>query len=210
MKLQIKKIIAREFLTLMTLLFTGLIIMGVTCSVNLIRSRRSTKLSIEISNKKIIADRLVNQLNQKIEAQNLFRKKVYDANYDTTGMWTKLSHLAQLDSISYYWKNIWTKEAVEFTKNFGYSSPIEFKTFIETNTIDSLDIKNNNNSISITKEVNALAVERERIESKILTFSQQFNLTLRLFTILFILLFICRYLVYGIIWSLRIIKKKSD
>ena len=82
MKLNTKKIIAREFLILLSALIVSLIILGIIYSLNSFRKSKITNLSKEIQNNYIKSESLKSQYESKKGTQIWFHNALYSFIYD--------------------------------------------------------------------------------------------------------------------------------
>ena len=124
-------------------------------------------------------------------------------------MWKRIDYLAQQDSISYKWKNIWHKDLVTFHKEIGFQNPEEFKAFIDDNRISEKD----KSDFTVANEKKAIITDldsemKETQKSK-LSYDEQLDFTTATLLLLCLFIFGFRYLYYGVRWSLRILNEKA-
>ncbi len=109
MKLQIKKIIAREFLILTISIGIGLLIYASTFPYNFYRQNNVVDLGQTITSKTLLADSLSKQFNVKTKGKKWLVQKFneeFDFSSDKSYLDTlivQLDILAQKDSIKYRW-----------------------------------------------------------------------------------------------------------
>ncbi|MCB0742018.1 MAG: hypothetical protein KDB92_13460, partial [Chitinophagaceae bacterium] len=213
MKLRTKKLIAREFLLLTITLAVGLICFIGTYPYNNYIKRQSGNLNEEIADKTKIKDSLSYQHRTKLQKKNWFFEK-FTAKfgsdvYKNDELWSRLSYLAEKDSIKHKW-NKWDKELIEFNKELEFDTPEKFKEFFDKNKITINDSTNYMKSQILSKDIEELKTKRKEAERKHLSFKQQINFGVTSAIILGILLFAVRYLFYAIKWSIKILKQKSE
>jgi hypothetical protein len=217
MKLTTKKIIAREFLAALLVLAIGLTTFLGIYAYNSIKEKKISRLTSEINIASKQVDSLSYSYNKKTDKQNWFFKKwssTFDLSEDTLyntleKVWKRIDYLAQQDSISYRWKNIWHKDLVTFHKEIGFQNPEEFKAFIDDNRISEKDKSDFTKSIEKKAIVTELDNQIKETQKSKLSNDEQLDFTTT--TILLVCLFIFgfRYLYYGVKWSIRILKEKA-
>lgn len=216
MKLTTKKIIAREFLTLTIVLTLGLISFLCTYPYNSYKRYQVENKSTEISEKSKKVDTLSLSFKNKIDQRKwLFDKytKQWDSGDELNTpdkLWQRIDFLALNDSIKYKWKNVWDKDLIAFNRAIGFSNPDEFQSFIDKNRTTKIDSSNYDSSFAINTEIDLLTQNKNDYESKILSKNEQTEFGLKALIICFIILFGFRYLFYSIMWSLKILKQKSE
>lgn len=214
MKLQTKKIIAREFLILIVTALIGLIGFLGTYSYNYFKKSKTDNLNESIAEKNKIADSLIKPYNIKIGKQNWFFDKYFarvnreDAEFNTSDkLWNRLDNLAQEDSVKYKWEKVWSKELISFMKETGFQSGDSFNSFIIANRITTDDFENHNRAKKLNREIGKLESEKEAITSKMLSANQQVAFGFKCFIVAVIVLFGIRYLFYAIRWSIKILRQ---
>lgn len=216
MKLTTKKIIAREFLSLILVLTIGLVSFLCTYTYNIFQLNQAENKSTKISEKTKLADSLSILYKSKLDKQDWFVQK-FNNHYNFTDdnirddrIWKMYDNLAEKDSIKHKWENNWHKSFVEFIKEIGFSNPLAFHSFIEKNRITKLDSSNYDSSVAISMEIALLLKDKKDNESKILSYNEQTEFGLKALIICFIILFGFRYLFYSLKWSLKTLKQKSE
>ncbi len=218
MRLQTKKIIAREFLILTIAFFIGLLCFFSTYLYNFYKNKQAGDINKSIEEKSAQADSLAFAYKQKTEKQNWFFNQ-YSAEFDVKGdskyntkekVWSRIDNLAKKDSIRFKWENVWDKELINYNKKIGFQTPDSFKTFIESNRINETEIENYNSSLKLIEVIKSLTSKKDKIKSKTLTFDKQLEFGIKSLLVLIIFLFILRYLFYGIKWSIRTLKQKAE
>ncbi|MBE7440841.1 MAG: hypothetical protein HS119_00090 [Flavobacteriales bacterium] len=169
MKLQTKKIIAREFLVLTITIVIGLIAFALTYPYNLYRHNQVGNLEKTISEKTTLSDSLSKSFESKKEKRNWLGEKCakeVDVNPDTTyinDLWKILEALYQKDSLAIRWNTKWKVSGWDliFTK-IGFQNPDSLKKFVELNIITNNEVDNKNSSIKINQEINILNLQKKR------------------------------------------------
>ncbi|MDP4267815.1 MAG: hypothetical protein Q8880_10340 [Bacteroidota bacterium] len=213
MKLQIKKIIAREFLILTIVIVIGLIAFLGTFPYNYYNHSQIEKLSLIIISKTNHADSLSKSFDLKDEKQRWFFKMFIGNISDTSQypyntkekLWKLTDYLARVDSIKIKFGKIWSKELIDIFKSMGFFSPEVFHKFIESNRINSLDLDNKKQAKKIIKEISLLKDRKSKYENNILSYYQQIYFGIWMLILSSILFFILRYLLYAIKWSIKIL-----
>jgi hypothetical protein len=218
MKLTIKKIIAREFLTLTLVLSLGLVSFLCTYPYNAFKRNQAENKSTDISEKTKLADSLSIPYKSKLDKQNWFFEKFsnhYDLSGDTTfdssnEIWKGFDKNAINDSIKYKWEKKWDKDDITYFKEIGFSNPVALHSFIDKNRITKLDSTNYDSSVTINSEIASLSKSKNDNDSEILSYNEQTEFGLKALIICFIILFGFRYLFYSLKWSLKTLKQKSE
>ena len=208
MKLHLKKIIAREFLLVILAFFLSLIFYLGTYLYNYFRLFQINKIEKSIAINHILVSSLSNPLQVKQVRINLFKENANIEGFDTTGVWERLVEVEKADSIKYYWDNKWSKDVIKFTKKQGFLKDEEFKSFILSTKIDTVDIKNYNKSQEFQENVNDFKSQKKILESKVLSGSMQIDFGIGAAIILVFLLFPLRYFFYSTSWSIKTLKEK--
>ncbi len=146
--------------------------------------------------------------NQKIIAREINKFNLPGwSNNDK--VWKRLSDLSEKDSIRFKCKS-WDRELISFVQESGFETPEAFKNFIDANIIISDDIKRNNEASNMKAEIKSLNKEKEYAQSKIFSFEKQFQFALIAFIVSLSLLFIMRYIFYGIKWFIKTLNQKQS
>jgi hypothetical protein len=211
-----KKIIAKEFL-----FFTALI--SITLISFLFLLVYNQKVIYNIDNQKYIknekiksANNLVSIYNAKIDIQTshfntLFRhiekeKIFYVDDKNRNDLWNRLSYLVIKDSLKYRWHNKWNKSLVDGIKNQGYKSLKNLKNLL----LKILLLKKK--KVIILKVIKFM-MKRSLLTIKLRIYKKRFNnseikwIVLKTFILAFIVLFVLRYIKYGIAWSIKTLKQ---
>lgn len=216
MKLQTKKIIAREFLLLMFSFGIGLVAFSCTYLYNFYHHTKSQNISSEIENKEFIADSLAKPLDNKTKQQVWFYNKNIEMG-DSSASWTygspeklwhRMDELALQDSIIIKYQKVWTPELKELLSNLGFKSPNKLQDFIDKNRITSEDNSNFEKAKNIRPEINSLKSNLANHNYKVLFFKSQIEFGFWAFCISLLIFFAMRYIFYSIKWSIKTLKQK--
>lgn len=212
MKLQTKKIIAREFLLLTIALTSGLICFLFTYPYNKYRNGQASKLDIIIATKTKISDSLSYQYDSKSQNRNWFFGK-YSEKFgfnqnQNKDYWNLLYHFAEKDSLKFKW-NRWTKELVDFNNQLGFNTPQKLTEFFLTNRITNKDSFNYLQSQKVMNDIVELKAQKKLVQEKVLTFNEQVKLGITTLIALAIILFAIRYIFYSVRWSINILKQQN-
>lgn len=213
MKLQTKKLIAREFL-LMTLAFAvGFISFLFIYPYNYYRASQTDNLDKTIVEKNKITDSLAYQFKSKSQKKDWyfekFTSKFGSDLYKNEELWNRLSYLAEKDSIKHKW-NIWAKELIDFNKELDFDTPQKFKEFIDAIRINSKDSANYTESLKVNREIGALKERKKEIEIKKLSSKEQLRFGVASTIVLLIILIPARHLFYAVRWSIKVLKQKNE
>ena len=215
MKLQTKKIIAREFLLLMLAIGIGLIGFLCTYLYNSYQRNKAQKLSDEITTKESIADSLSKPFDIKSKQIHLLYEKfnanenVFPTDYESflKNTWTNLSKLELKDNIA---KSIkWDPRFKQLLRDVGFNSSEELQNFIEENRLTKDDTLNSQIAKSYQQEIRLLESKRTDYNSYLLAFKGQIDFGICVFCISLIILFASRYIYYAIKWSIKTLKQKQ-
>ena len=191
-----KKVIAREFLVIIACL----VITGLSFPILKFHNHNQNK-KYNVAN-----DNLENNVySKKINAQNIFFDgfaKEFDLKYNgeynrfRDALWRSLATDVENDSINYKWMSNKKPKFITFVKNTGIANAEGFKKFLLDNTISKTEIKKQE------AQVDKLHYEKAQILSP-----EEINeLLLKIFVISIIVLFLLRYIFYGIVWSVKTLK----
>ena len=212
MKLGRKKIIAREFLTLISCVLISIVAYIGTFPYNNIIRSKIKKIESKIQNLDYQSDSLIKPYKQKIKKQEWFYNefirlatyKVYE-KYDE--VWQRLSKLQKSDSIIYKWENVWSKDLIRITKEIGFKNGKEFNQFIIDYSFNEKDYEIQNKVASLNNQIE-IYLKIKPTRNLILTSSEQLQFGLYCLVIFSIIVFPLRYLIYSIKWSIKTLKQK--
>jgi hypothetical protein len=209
-----KKIIAREFLFALSVLFTGISTFLGVYAYNAFQKSEVKRMTSEITIATAKSDSLSLSLKEKMKNREWFFdewSKYFDLTADgkyssITQLWKRSEFLAQHDSIQYRWANVWTTDMVSFFEGIGFSNSLEFEDFIERNLISKADSINSVSSDSLTNLVKNIEAEKSVVSGKIISSDDQLNLVSWVVLIAAIVIFGIRFIIYGVLWSLKVLK----
>lgn len=211
--MQIKKIIAKEFLMLVLLALLGSISYFSTYVYNHFKQNKKDLLKTEIKQHTIIKDSLSKIISEKKYAHVWFFKEVskeYNVEkYNSEEKyWNRSLALAKNDSIKIIWETKWKKDPqyIQFFNKIGFPNSDSLQNFIITNSYSKFELNTKNKADSLNKIIARL--NKTYNTTSILSHNQQFEYLWKAILILFTLLFAFRYLFYAIKWSIRTLKDK--
>ena len=209
-----KKIIAREFLIFLVMLILGIVVFLCIYPYNSYRENQIEKVNKSITEKELLADSLHKSVNKKIENQEWFFDKVsnefdiINTEYsELKSLWPILQRIAENDSTEYRWNHKWEKSLIQFHKSIGFKNAQELENFIEQNSINSKDSVQLGKSTEIRKEIAKLTKQKDRLKRKVFNDYEKEGFAIGIGVVLFGILFLLRYLIYAVKWSLRTLKE---
>jgi hypothetical protein len=217
MKLITKKIIAREFLILTLVIVIGLICFLSTFPYNSFIHHQIKNLKNEIDQKRTLSDSLSKPYSTKIQNQEWYFKK-FNEEFDlgelntTEKWWNNSVQLAINDSNSIRWERFWNqdKTVLKSINKIGFLNGDSLQRFIITNTVDRSDIENKTKADNLKNDIAKIESKQKNAANSILTYHDQlFFSMISLITLVFIS-FGIRYFYYGVNWSLKTLKQKSE
>lgn len=215
MKLETKKIIAREFLFLMLCFGIGLLAFFITYFYIYNQKIKSQRILSEIINKDFIADSLMKPFDEKIKQQEWFYNKNNDkvdlsaSAFDSPEkLWHRMDDLAIKDSIVKKYQSVWSAELKGLFSEIGFNNPEKLQAFIDKNRITNDDKSNYEKAKIIRTETNSMKSMVSNHHSNFLYKNTQFQFGLWAFIFSLIIFFAIRYILYSINWSLKILKQK--
>jgi RNAse (barnase) inhibitor barstar len=216
MNKKIKKIIAREFLLLLTLILLSALIFVCVFPYNLYQENKIEKTNKKLIEKEKLTDNLHKSVNEKIKNQKWFFEKI-SSEFDITNteyselktLWPILQKIAENDSTEYRWNNKWEKSLIDFHKSIGFKNGKDLQFFILNNSITSKDSIQINKSNEIQKEITELSKQKIELKNRIFQDSEKEKFIIGISAILFGILFVLRYLFYGVKWSIKQLNDKN-
>jgi hypothetical protein len=214
MKLNKKRIIAREFLLFLgCVLISSLAFIG-TYPYNYSIDSKIDKLEKDIIPLTIAIDSLETTINAKVAKQKwLFeewQKNTDLADYkDYNEIWQILEYLHKKDSIEYKWNNVWANTVLDFNRSVGFKNPTQFDKFIKDNSLNDSELKIATETETVRVKVANLESQIKNYKYKILDIDDQLYFALIFLIITGIITFPIRYLFYSVKWSIRTLKQKE-
>lgn len=237
MKLQKKKIIAREFLHLTIVFLVGLMTFFGTYIYNSIQQKKINSLTLLIAAKSAKADSLAKafrDIENKPKNQEFIAKSYTEDGLPILEKVSPLYYLKEsdrekLDGIVIQMTNTGKAENDIHTvvDNFKEKNAIKYDSAHDplgillpknahlfhldnTKNLSAKDSLNYQQSLNMMSEIKQNEAERSNCNFKILSFDNRVDLSLTVLLISCILLFIIRYVVYGISWSIKTLKQKTQ
>jgi hypothetical protein len=210
MQINFKKIIAREFLILITVLVIGVLSFCVGTICNTYSKTRISGLQLKID---ALSRRYNDKIGRQIWVTNTLCERVINCGTENERVrnndviWTKLIKYASEDKLKFKMGIIISKETkawdsltiTVFKDIMGFSTPEKLKEFIMQSTLNKKEISDYNNSIKLSEE-------KINLESNLFEDYQIWNFTLNTIAISFVIGFVIRYLFYAILWSINTLK----
>jgi type II secretory pathway pseudopilin PulG len=216
MKLRTKKIIAREFLTLIVLLLLSGLIGLCIYPYNSFRQSQIKSTEKEITAQQSKSDSLSFAYNKKRNAQETFFNSL-SSEFNITASdqntadktWKILSKVYHSDSIPIKYDKTWDAELVKFIKSKGYNNGKEFEKFVGENLLNKNDSLNYQQSEKVNQSISALEIKATHLKHKIFDSNEQMKFSLLILIILLSIAYPFRFLILGIKWSVKTIKQKD-
>ncbi len=215
MRLETKKIIAREFIMLVATVALAIVAFLGTYIYNFYQHNQVDKLNKRILDRTVIADSLAKSYNSKLANQKWFYDKnnekvdLSDAEYNSPyKLWKRLYDLSVKDSIKAKFENVWTVEIKNLLRELNLESPEKLKTFIDNSRITQTDSSDFSKANIIYSELISIKSTKENQIDKVLDINKQLRFGLWTLIIGLICLFGIRYLYHAIKWSLKTLKQK--
>jgi hypothetical protein len=215
MKLNKKKLIAREFLILMLCgLVFGSAYLG-TLPYNYFINSKIDNLENESQLLEDSVETLTKFFSDKIDKQKWFFNESEKLNitgiYNTyTELWERLEYLEKADSIQYKWDNVWNSAIIEIIQKIGFSKGHQFEQFIESNSLSTDEINQNNSVILLNNELDKNNSRIRTEKYKVLNSGRKMETALTCLMFFGVLSFPVRYLLYALGWSIKTLKQKDN
>ncbi len=214
MKLNRKKIIAREFLILISCIVVAVFAFVGTYPYNYVVNSKIERLKNSINPLTEEIDSLEKPFTQKVNNQKWifdeYKERADTEIYkDHSELWDRFEELQKADSIIFKWNNVWSKEQKGIIKEIGSKNGNDFNQFILKNSLSNENIKNKSTADSLRSEINKLESQIRNKEYQRLDFDDQVQFALLFLIIISIIAFLFRYLSYSIKWSIRTLKQKE-
>ncbi|MCR9066736.1 MAG: hypothetical protein NXI00_22390 [Cytophagales bacterium] len=214
MKLNKKRIIAREFLLFLgCVLISSLAFIG-TFPYNYSIDSKIDKFEKDIIPLTITIDSLETPFNAKVSMQKRFfeewQKNTDLADYkDYNEIWQRLEYLHKKDSIEYKWNNVWANTLLEFYRSVGFKNPSQLDKFIKDNSLNDSELKIATETETVRVKVANFESQINNYKNEILDIDDQLNFAFIFLIITGVITFPIRYLFYSVKWSLRTLKQKE-
>lgn len=214
MKLNKKKIIAREFLIfIVCALVFGLAFIS-TIPYNYVIESRIDTLEATSQSLSDCINKIQLHFSPKIDKQKEFFETSKSKGWLTTNekyqeFWIRLQKSVDNDSLRYKWNKFSTNFKRELRDEVGFETASDFENYIVNNSLTPKEVEQNTSALKIIDE-------RETIESKIRTekyklmdFDDSLEFSLICLMIIGVLSFPLRYLFYALKWSIKTLKQKE-
>ncbi len=216
MELRTKKIIAKEFLTLIiVLLLSGLVGLCIY-PYNSLRRYQINKTEKEIAAQQIKSDSLSFGYKKKRKVQETFFNAISSefniaaSNQNTVDKsWKVLSKVYHSDSIPIRFEKTWDAELVRYIKSMGYKDGKAFENFVGENLLNKNDSLNYEQSENVNQSISKLEIKVTRYKHNIFNSNEQIKFSLLVLIILLSIVYPIRFLILGIKWSLKTIKQND-
>lgn len=213
-----KKILAREFLyfisilTIILFFIIGIFIYNYSIDQKLVelKSLKASEIKKEAILKQSEENKVRNQKEFSEMLINLERKKdnkngfVVLTQKQVKIVWDLLE-IRYKDSVEA--ERLWRKIRDEIKYKFKLKSKIDLIKFIENNIITDNDLSNYKLGVLSSKNLQEIRNELDILENRRYSPEDIKSSILNVLKILFVLLFIFRYLFYGIKWSIKTLKE---
>jgi hypothetical protein len=206
--MNIKQIIAREFLVLIFTCVLCALTLPITYFLNAYYSNKAEALEELQSKKEALSDSLEKPFNKKLRIQSWFYEKVEDYGFTDLPpsdilLWEDA--LTNKDSIEIKWHTNpdYKMNVIPFCKSINIKGPKQYYAFIVNNTVTHKDSLDKKRSEAINDTVLGMINEKYKYYASSMSYEQREQFTYNSFFVLIALLFGLRYLYYAIRWSIR-------
>jgi RNAse (barnase) inhibitor barstar len=215
MKLQTKKIIAREFLLFLCCIGGGLIVFLFTASNNSLKKSKLDKLQNEVNLSEKNNQNLSNSHNKKIETQAWFFNKtnkkfdLLNSKYNNPDkLWERLNILIQKDSLEYKYKN--SNGLRESFRIAGFENFESAKKFIQKNNLNTVEISSIQQYAKTKSKSKIIKLKSKikEVKRSLLSENKQIDISLYGILLSFIFIFPLRHIFYSVSWSFKILKQQ--
>jgi peptidoglycan hydrolase CwlO-like protein len=214
MKLKRKKIIAREFLILLSCVLISCISFIGIYPYNFAVELKIDKFEKSINHLTDEIKSLENSISSKLSKQKWYynenEKRNSIGRYNSySELWKRLENIQKSDSIVFKWNYVWNTDLIRIIKEIGFETSMDFDKFIFDNTLNSNELKILEKIENKKTEITNINNKNRNKENKIMNINDQINFALLFLVITGIIAFPMRYLFYSIKWSIRTIKQKE-
>jgi hypothetical protein len=214
MKIETKKIVAREFLLFLLSLGIGITTYLITYLYNNNQIKETVKIKSEISNNEVISNSLMNAFLKKKEKHEWFYRKnnekvnlsrsIYSSAEE---LWAILDEYESKNLIVERYQNSWSRELKKLLSEIGFNDPNELIDFIKKNRITGEDKINFEKGKKIQLKVRSLENKLTHRKSRILNSVRQREIGFEAFCVAVALLFAVRYVYCSIVWSFNVLRE---
>ena len=214
MKIETKKIIAREFLIFLACLALAILAFLGTFPYNAIYETKMRRMrnSIIPINQEIT--KFEQPYKEKISRQKWFYNETVKRDIngdfkDYSALWKLLEDYHKADSMIYTWNNVWEKGLKKEIEKIGFKSGEQFDKFIFSNTPNQEETDNESNAQKLRDEVRKLESQINSWKYHILERKEQNDFAIKILLVLTAISFPLRYLFLSIRWSIKTLKQKE-
>lgn len=214
-----KKIIAKEFLILLSTIVISILSLVYTYGYNIIINNQKSVLEDSLKKTSALFYENINALksnyNKKIDVQNdvfylgsrFYNNVGYGKKYETRyQFWNVVlkddykTFMDDYNSNNSFWKQL-------NTWGHGYINSYEsLREFLEKYTINEKDQNDYDTAVANEKYRKNLENRIRTLKSKLINNSKKFSIATNTFLIAFLIAFLLRYLIIAIMWSIRTLK----
>jgi len=211
MKIETKKIIAREFLILILAVAISGIVFLTSYIYNSYQKSELAKVDKKIESNRKTAENLLLPIKKKKENQNwLYNKliEVIDMEKLNTAEKFWSSDIDVIENVADEWNNKNFAEITEFYKSLQFHTSEELKEYIRSNYVTVDDRTAQRNANLLLNEVSDLTKVKSNTQKRIVSNEELVILLQNILLLLVFFLFLLRYLGYCILWSIRTLRNK--
>jgi hypothetical protein len=215
LSLKTRKIVAREFIIFIITLVITLLGFLYTVFYNISIDNKIKALNVDFANNVRMGDSLSKIYKAKTNNQQwlyfqlLKEVDLGSASYNNyESLWRRFEEISKHDSLIYKYDYVWSNSVTEPFKHIGFNTAEKLNDFIERNAIsskDSIDYKHSNNIFDKNKLISTQIHHQGTLK---FTSRKQLTFSSYCFLAAFTILFIFRWIFYGIKWSIKTLKEK--
>lgn len=216
MDLKFKRIIAREFLAFILVVVLSLIVFAYTFLQNEYWYSKGSSIELQIQEKKDSISKLTRTYEMKYRYQRwLFNEMASYFNLESMNsveaFWGYNVSLIAKDSLLSKW-NTWHKDksTMVFLNRLGFYCGDSLQSFINANTMTDYDFMNKKRSEQIADEIHLLNDKKIETKNKVFTSDLQISIAINWSLAFAFIVFVLRYLFYGVRWSISILNQKTN
>jgi hypothetical protein len=213
MKIKTRKVIAREFLVLVSVTILGLFSFLLTYPYNWHLSSKLAEIDNNVSLEKDLADNLSKSFDSKTINGKDYAYRVYQTIKENTVefaiqefSYSQSEFRQKILSDKTFQENIYStlqKNIEGFVK-----SRIEFDSCLKSQ-LTAIDVKNKKEAEIIRDRTNKAKFLKEKVLLSMLTFNEQISVAVRTIIYSALILFLLRYFFYAVRWSINTLKQKQ-
>lgn len=131
-------------------------------------------------------------------------------DYDVNENWKKLENHVKNNSLKIRWEKKWDKQTIYAIKDFGINNSQELKSFILQNLTNEEEKKDNIKLDISYKKINKIDRKINLIKKskvKMTPYTNLISLSIKTFSIFFLILFVLRHAINGVKWSIKTLKQ---